>query len=70
MRQPRGFEQEVDGRAALCWLVMALYGLKQSAREWALTVVGWLREYGFTQCVSDRYLFVLRTGTATMFLLI
>ena len=49
---------------------MALYGLKQSAREWAITVVGWLREYGFTQCVSDRYLFVLREGESLMYILI
>jgi hypothetical protein len=70
MRQPRGFEETIDGEPALCFLKMALYGLKQSAREWAITVIGWLLEYGFTQCVSDRYLFMLRVGTATMFLLI
>mgnify|MGYP000137626300 CR=1 FL=1 len=56
MRQPRGFEKAIDGEPALCYLIMALYGLKQSAREWAITVVGWLIEYGFTQCVSDRYM--------------
>ena len=50
--------------------MMALYGLKQSARECAITVVGWLRDYGFTQCVSDRYLFVLREGESLMYLLI
>ncbi len=70
LRQPRGFEETIDGEPALCYLIMALYGLKQSAREWAITVVGWLIEYGFKQCVSDRYLFVLRVGSATLILLI
>ena len=70
MQQSRGFEETIDGKPALCFLMMALYGLKQSAREWAITVVGWLRDYGFTQCVSDRYLFVLREGESLMYLLI
>ena len=58
MRQPKGFEQRLDGKPALCRLRMAIYGLKQSAREWAITVVAWLVKWGFRQCVSDRYLFV------------
>ena len=36
----------------------------------AITVVGWLRDYGFTQCVSDLYLFVLRKGESLMYLII
>ena len=36
MRQPKGFVQKVDGKDALCRLQMAIYGLKQSAREWAI----------------------------------
>jgi hypothetical protein len=70
MRQAKGFEQTIDGAPALCFLKMALYGLKQSAREWAITVIGWLLAYGFMQCVSDRYLFVMRSGESTLLLLI
>jgi hypothetical protein len=70
MKQPQGFVLTIDGQPALCYLKMALYGLKQSAREWAITVVGWLIEYGFEQCVSDRYLFVLRSGASVLLLLI
>ena len=39
MRQPRGFVETFNGAPALCRLRMAIYGLKQSAREWAITVV-------------------------------
>jgi hypothetical protein len=46
MKQQRGFEQTVDGKEALCRLQMAIYGLKQSAREWLITVIGWLVESG------------------------
>ena len=59
MRQPKGFPQvKVNGKPALCRLRMALYGLRQSAREWALTLIAWLEEWGFARCVADRYLFV------------
>ena len=59
MKQPKGFPQvKIDGKPALCRLRMALYGLRQSAREWALTLIAWLEEWGFVRCVADRYLFV------------
>lgn len=70
MRQPRGFIEMVDGQPALCRLKMALYGLKQSAREWAITVITWLTSWGFTQCVSDRYLFVYKSDEGSLVLLI
>lgn len=70
MRQPRGFVQSIDGQPALCRLKMALYGLKQSAREWAITVIAWLVSWGFTQCVSDRYLFVYTSDEGSLVLLI
>ena len=70
MRQPKGFVQKVDGKDALCRLQMAIYGLKQSAREWAITVISWLTTWGFKQCVSDRYLFVCVQGASTLLLLI
>jgi hypothetical protein len=58
MRMPRGFPSTINGVPGLCRLNMAIYGLKQSAREWAITVIAWLTEWGFKQCTSDRYMFV------------
>ena len=58
MEVPRGFPSVIDGVPMLCKLKMALYGLKQSAREWALTLISWLIAWGFVQCCSDRYMFV------------
>jgi hypothetical protein len=58
MRVPRGFPSVIEGVPMLCRLKMALYGLKQSAREWALTLIAWLLLWGFVQCCSDRYMFV------------
>jgi hypothetical protein len=58
MKVPRGFPSVVNGVPMLCKLKMALYGLKQSAREWALTLIAWLVAWGFVQCCSDRYMFV------------
>jgi hypothetical protein len=58
MKVPRGFPSVIDGVPMLCRLKMALYGLKQSAREWALTLIAWLIEWGFVQCCSDRYMFI------------
>ena len=70
MQQPPGFKFEVEGQPALCRLKMAIYGLKQPAREWAITVITWLLEYGFVQCVSDRYMFTSQSELGTLILLI
>ena len=73
MRQPRGFGGvTVNGEPALCLLKMALYGLRQSAREWALTLCTWLLApaQAFRRCISDRYLFVKRVGDSVMYLLL
>ena len=70
MKQPKGFEDTFEGQPALCRLQMAIYGLKQSAREWAITVITWLSEWGFRQCTSDRYLFVYKSDKGTLVLLI
>ena len=57
MKPPRGFPADFEGAPGLCRLNMALYGLKQSAREWAITLIEWLTDWGFVQCTSDRYMF-------------
>ena len=70
MKCPRGFQQTIDGKPALCRLNMALYGLKQSAREWAITLIAWLIEWGFVQCCSDRYMFKYVGALGTLILLV
>ena len=51
---------------------MALYGLRQSAREWALTLAQWLEEkpQSFKRCVSDRYMFVKKEEDSMLYLLL
>ena len=44
MKPPRGFPNRTNGVPQLCLLKMALYGLKQSAQEWAITLIAWLVE--------------------------
>ena len=70
MKPPRGFPMFVDGAQALCRLNMAIYGLRQSAREWAITLIEWLVGWGFTRGVTDRYLFVFRSEEGTLILLV
>ena len=70
MKVPRGFPATIGGGPALCRLNMALYGLKQSAREWALTLIAWLVGWGFVQCTSDRYMFKFSSAHGTLILLI
>ena len=70
MRQPLGFVYTVNGKEALCLLRMAVYGLRQSAREWAITLTEWLIAYGFVRCHADRYLFVLRRASEVLVLLL
>ena len=70
MKLPRGFPATLNGEPALCRLNMALYGLKQSAREWALTLIAWLLEWGFVQCTSDRYMFKFTSKAGTLILLV
>ena len=73
MRLPRGFPADFNGSPALCRLNMALYGLKQSAREWAITLISWLTtecKYKFVQCCSDRYMFRCDCALGVLVLLI
>lgn len=73
MRPPRGFPADVNGEPALCRLNMALYGLKQSAREWAITLIEWLTTgctYKFVRCTSDGYMFRYAGALGTIILLI
>ncbi|KAE8218625.1 hypothetical protein CF326_g9123, partial [Tilletia indica] len=66
MRQPPGFE--VAGKEHLaCRLVRALYGLKQSGREWYFTLRAALIDIGFEQSAADPAIFIFGSGvTATI----
>ena len=76
MRPPKGFPQTFpDGRPMLLLLRMALYGLRQSAREWATTLREWLLSWkyegqAFRRCDSDGYLFILRVNGQVLIVLI
>jgi len=67
MRPPEGFPGlgfMPDGSPALLRLRMALYGLRQSAREWAITLREWLLSWRhdgeptFRRLDADSYVFV------------
>lgn len=56
MRQPKGY---VDGNqlAMVLKLNNAIYGLKQSGREWNSKLETTLKEFGFSQCDSESCLY-------------
>jgi Reverse transcriptase (RNA-dependent DNA polymerase) len=43
-------------------LKKALYGLKQAPRAWYLLVTSVLIDFGFTKCVSDPCIYILKSG--------
>lgn len=66
MEMPEGFE--VAGM--VCRLLMSLYGLKQSPRNWWLLVSAFLVDVlGFTACVSDPCLFWKKSRTGRLIVL-
>ncbi|KAE8184537.1 hypothetical protein CF335_g7991, partial [Tilletia laevis] len=65
MRQPPGFEK-VGSEHLLCRLRRALYGLKQSGREWYFTLRSALIELGFEQSTVDPAIFIFGTGATAL----
>ena len=62
MQQPEGFEKfGKQGNPLICKLRKSLYGLKQSGRNWYLTIKNFLSQLGFTAAIQDECLF-LKTG--------
>ncbi|KAE8182692.1 hypothetical protein CF336_g8454, partial [Tilletia laevis] len=62
MRQPPAFE--VPGQEHLaCRLIRAIYGLKQSGREWFFTLRSALLALGFQQSIADQAIFIYGSGT-------
>jgi len=67
IRQPEGFE--VEGKEDWVYLLKrALYGLKQSSREWYRTITAILAEFGFVRCKSDHSIFMLTRDGFTTYL--
>jgi hypothetical protein len=57
MKQPPGFE--VKGKEDLvCQLEKSLYGLKQSPRQWHITMNSFLNKVGFNNCSADSCMYV------------
>jgi hypothetical protein len=69
MTQPPGF-QHPQYPHHVCKLNKALYGLKQAPRAWFSRLSSRLLELGFHGSQSDTSLFISRTTTLTMFVLI
>ena len=59
MRQPLGYD---DGMQRVCLLALALYGLKQAGRVWHEHVKRTFTELGFTQLISDQWVFIRAEG--------
>ena len=55
MIQPIGFE---EGDDLVCCLLLPLYGLKQSGREWYLEIGGYLITIGFKMSMLDEALYI------------
>ena len=63
MEQPEGFEVKSNqGNQKYCNMRRSLYGLKQSGRNWYLTLKMFLEKIVFRTCINDKCLFVRGTG--------
>lgn len=59
MKQPRGFERYSDaGVLLVCLLLRSLYGLKQAAFDWYVTLSKLLEELGFSRSDIDLTVFI------------
>jgi hypothetical protein len=67
MRQPEGFEQ--GGPNQVCLLQRALYGLKQSGREWNTHLNEFVLSLGFKRCVSDTCVYVKTSRTGRIMII-
>jgi hypothetical protein len=69
MAQPLGFVDSAQP-SHVCKLHKSLYGLKQAPRAWFERFTSHLLTLGFTASLADASLFVLHTGSTTVYLLL
>lgn len=67
--QPPGFV-DTSHPDMVCRLNKSLYGLKQAPRAWYSRFTSFLLTLGFVEAKSDTSLFILRSGTDTVYLLL
>ena len=61
MKQLEGFEvYGPNGEELVCKLKKSIYGLRQAARNWHLTIDQWMKEYGFHAAEADTCVYVKR----------
>ena len=47
------------GGPIMCVVRKPIYGMAQAGRRWQRSLFPWLTEFGFTQCESDKCVFIL-----------
>ncbi len=63
VEQPHRFEEpKGTSFARVCYLLRALYGLKQSPRGWYWTLVDYLKSLGYEHLENDHCIFVPQNG--------
>lgn len=67
MEQPKMFD---DGTGRVCKLKRAIYGLKQSGRNWNKLLNQTLLEFGLKRTVSDQCMYVKKTNRHIMIVMI
>ncbi|XP_020692385.1 uncharacterized protein LOC110106744 [Dendrobium catenatum] len=69
MKQPPGFH-DVLYPHHVCRLKKAIYGLKQSPRQWYATLSAHLQDFGFQFSLADPSLLTYHSGTVRLYILI
>lgn len=68
---PQGYQKYgPNGERLVYKLHKSLYGLKQSPRNWNLTIHEWLREYGCIRSPADPCLYIIRRGDSILIIVI
>ena len=68
MRQPRGYEEYVNGETMVCLLRRPIYGLKQSGARWEECLGKFLSKIGFTRCDVDPCLYKYKEAGEIIFI--
>ena len=65
MQQPEGFGKfDKQGSSLICKLKKSLFGLKQSDRNWYLTIKNFLSQLNFTPAIQDECFFIKKSENA------